>query len=227
MTQITNRISRLRQRICQAAEASGRDPAQISLVAVSKTRNVDELRAAHGAGIGRFGENYLQEALPKIALLSDLELDWHFIGPVQSNKTREVAAHFDWVQSVDRIKVARRLNQHRSAWSQPLNICIQVNLSAEPQKAGVVPDKTLALCREIAQLPRLTLRGLMFIPAPTSSPGEQLRVFSRAHELYESLRDAGLALDTLSMGMSADMDAAIRAGSTMIRIGTDIFGPRN
>ncbi|RYY70072.1 MAG: YggS family pyridoxal phosphate-dependent enzyme, partial [Comamonadaceae bacterium] len=186
----------------------------------------DAVRAAHAQGQQAFGENYIQEAVEKIALLADLPLAWHCIGPIQSNKTRLVAAHFDWVHTVDRLKVAQRLAEQRPDGLPPLQVCIQVNVDASASKSGVAPDAALALAREVAQLPRLRLRGLMTIPEPSADPAAQLAVHRQARRLFDDLRDAGLPLDTLSMGMTADLEAAIQAGSTMVRVGTAIFGGR-
>lgn len=224
--QITERISAVRQRIAVAAQVCARAPENIALLAVSKTRTSQEIAEAVSAGLTAFGENYLQEALPKIEALRELPLQWHFIGPVQSNKTRDLAAHFDWVQSVDRLKIARRLSEQRAGYGPPLNICVQVNIDREPQKAGVLPEGALSLCQAITELPRLRLRGIMVIPEASDDTGKQFARFSTAHALFAQLNSAGLALDTLSMGMSNDLEAAIRAGSQMVRIGTDIFGPR-
>ncbi|MDX1497002.1 MAG: YggS family pyridoxal phosphate-dependent enzyme [Salinisphaeraceae bacterium] len=227
MNPIAERIAQTQARIQAAAQAASRPVENLHLLAVSKTRSADEIEAAVSAGLTQFGENYLQEALPKIEALRSHDLEWHFIGPVQSNKTRDLAAHFDWVQSVDRPKILRRLNEHRSAWAPPLNICIQVNISGEPQKAGVLPQEALALCETCCQLQRLQLRGLMVIPQASTDPKQQLASFSQAKALFDEFCAQGLPLDTLSMGMSGDLEAAIEAGSTMLRIGTDIFGPRS
>jgi pyridoxal phosphate enzyme (YggS family) len=197
------------------------------LVAVGKTFGPDVLRAAATAGAADFGENRLQEALPKLRALSDLHLTWHFIGPVQSNKTAEVAANFAWVHSVDRLKIAERLSAQRPANLPSLNVCIQLNVSGEASKSGIAMTEVETLARAIAPLPRLKLRGLMAIPKPSPDEGEQRAVFARVRDCYERLRAAGLELDTLSMGMSADLEAAIMEGATIVRIGTDIFGSRN
>lgn len=226
MTQITDRIAAVHQRIAEAAQACARHTENIELLAVSKTRSAEEIREAVSAGLTVFGENYLQEALPKINALRDLDIEWHFIGPVQSNKTRDLATHFDWVQSVDRLRIARRLSEQRAGYGPPLNICVQVNISREAQKAGVLPEDALALCQAIAELPRLALRGLMLIPQAGDDSEKQFASFSAAAELFGQLHKKGLALDTLSMGMSGDLEVAILAGSNMLRIGTDIFGPR-
>ncbi len=226
MTRITSRIKNVRQRLVDAACDCGRDPAQVALLAVSKTRPVEDIQSAMEAGLTCFGENYLQEALPKIEALSGEKISWHFIGPVQSNKTRDLAAHFDWVQSVDRLKVATRLSAQRSSSATPLNVCVQVNIDAEPQKAGVLPDDAELLCQAVSKLPQLRLRGLMIIPAASDDIEKQYSSFMAARQLFDQIRANGLPLDTLSMGMSGDLEAAVRAGSSMVRIGTDIFGPR-
>ena len=209
-----------------AAEAQGRSADDIQLLAVSKTRPVEDILALNALGQSAFGENYLQEALQKIEALSGSAIEWHFIGPVQSNKTREIAAHFDWLHSLDRLKIAQRLNEQRGAWQPPLNVCIQVNISQETSKAGLPPSEVATLCAAIMDMPRLRLRGLMAIPAATKNPIEQQKAFSQLAELQAGLIKQGHALDTLSMGMSADLEAAVAAGSTMLRIGTDLFGPR-
>jgi pyridoxal phosphate enzyme (YggS family) len=199
---------------------------EVTLLAVSKTFGPDAVRDAHEAGQRAFGENYIQEAVEKIALLADLPLEWHCIGPVQSNKTRLVAEQFDWVHTVDRLKIAQRLSEQRPAGKAPLNVCIQVNIDGGPSKSGVAPDEALALARDVAALPRLRLRGLMTIPEPLEGFDAQRAVHAQATALFIQLREAGLPLDTLSMGMTADLEAAIAAGSTMVRVGTAIFGGR-
>ncbi len=225
-TAITERLSQLQQHIAEAAKAAARDPADVQLLAVSKTRQSDELRACAAAGQRRFGENYLSEALEKIAALTDLGLEWHFIGPIQSNKTRDIASHFDWVHSVDRLKVARRLSEQRPAGMPPLNICLQVNVSGEQSKSGITFTELPQLAAEVARLPHLRLRGLMCIPAPADQPEQQRKPFRALREALEGLNVQGYRLDTLSMGMSDDMEAAIHEGATMVRIGTALFGPR-
>ncbi len=226
MSSIAERLARVHARIHAAAEAAGRDPADIRLLAVSKTRPVADVAAALAAGQRAFGESYVQDALPKIAAIGD-RAEWHFIGPVQSNKTRAIAEHFDWVQSVDRLKIARRLSEQRPPGRPPLQICLQVNVSRDPAKAGVDPDQAGELARAVADLPNLQLRGLMTIPARSDDPTRQRVPFRHLRELYDTLQMQGLALDTLSMGMSADLEAAIAEGATLVRIGTAIFGPRN
>jgi hypothetical protein len=227
MTVIADQLQAVHARIAAACHAAGRDPASVQLLAVSKTFGPDAVRAAHAAGQTAFGENYIQEGVEKIALLTDLPLQWHCIGPVQSNKTRLVAEHFDWVQTVDRLKIAQRLSEQRPHHLSPLQVCIQVNVDGGATKSGVAPQEAHALAREVAVLPRLRLRGLMCIPDPQPGFEPMRAVFLRARALYEELRVAGLALDTLSMGMSGDLEAAIHAGSTMVRVGTAIFGGRD
>ncbi len=225
------RLSRVHERINAAARASGRDPAAIALVAVSKTFPAAHVLAAAGAGQRAFGESYVQEAVRKIASVReaapDLALQWHLIGPIQSNKTRPIAEHFDWVQSIDRLKIAERLSEQRPAHLPALNVLIQVNVSGEATKSGVAPEEVSALAHAVAALPRLRLRGLMAIPAPTADPIAQRRPFAQMRLLFERLRDQGLALDTLSMGMSDDLEAAIAEGATMVRVGSAIFGARS
>ena len=196
------------------------------MLAVSKTRSADAVAAALDCGLHRFGENYLQEALEKIGQLEGRGIEWHFIGPIQSNKTRPIATHFDWVHSVDREKIARRLSEQRPGGSPPLQICLQVNISAETSKSGVLPEEVPALAEAIADLPGVKLRGLMAIPAATDDIAAQHAAFGKLRELFDDLNANGAGLDTLSMGMSGDMEAAIAEGATIVRIGTDIFGPR-
>jgi pyridoxal phosphate enzyme (YggS family) len=226
MTTIALNLQHVHERIARACAAAGRDVNEVTLLAVAKTFGPDAVRAAHAAGAAAFGENYIQEAVEKQALLADLRLQWHCIGPIQSNKTRLVATHFDWAHTVDRLKIAQRLAEQRPAELPPLAICIQVNIDGGPSKSGVAPGEALALAREIEGLPRLKLRGLMTIPEPSEDPATQLAVHRQARRLYDALRDAGVPLDTLSMGMTADLEAAIEAGSTMVRVGTAIFGGR-
>jgi pyridoxal phosphate enzyme (YggS family) len=227
MTDITSRLLQVQKRIEQTARACGRERGSVQLLAVSKTRPADDIREAHAAGQQAFGENYLQDALPKIAELADLGLEWHFIGAIQSNKTRDIAQHFDWVHTVERDKIARRLNDQRPEGASPLNICLQVNISREESKAGVGPDEVLSLARAVSELPNLRLRGLMAIPAATDDVEVQRAAFRALRECQQQLVAEGFELDTLSMGMSDDLEAAIAEGSTMVRIGTAIFGPRN
>ncbi|MDR0276704.1 MAG: YggS family pyridoxal phosphate-dependent enzyme [Paucimonas sp.] len=224
MSTIADNLSTLATRIHDAATASGRDPAGIHLLAVSKTKPADAVREAFAAGVRDVGENYLQEALGKQAQLSDLPLTWHFIGPIQSNKTRAIAEHFDWVHSVDRLKIAQRLSEQRPDHLPPLNLCLQVNVSGEDSKSGCTPEELPALAQAIAALPKLRLRGLMAIPEPTDDRAAQDAAFARVRELQDSL---GLGLDTLSMGMSHDLESAIAQGATWVRIGTALFGARD
>lgn len=223
MSTIAENIAKVGARIREAAQASGRDCASVGLLAVSKTKSAAAIRQAHAAGVRDFGENYLQEALEKQLELSDLPLIWHFIGPIQSNKTRPIAEHFAWVHSVDRLKVAERLSAQRPAHLPALNICLQVNVSGEASKSGCAPEDLPALAQAVSQLPNLKLRGLMAIPEPTEDPAEQRAAFAHLKELQTSLN---LDLDTLSMGMSHDLEAAIAEGATWVRIGTALFGAR-
>lgn len=228
---ISAHLVAVREALAAAAVAAGRDPSTVGLLAVSKTFGPDAVIAAADAGQRAFGENYLQEALDKMAAVAalrpDLALDWHFIGPIQSNKTRPLAEHFAWAHAVDREKIARRLSEQRPDHLPPLNICLQVNVSGEASKSGVAPEDLPALAHAVAPLPRLRLRGLMAIPEPTDDPAAQHQPFARLRQLQQQLMAAGLALDTLSMGMSADMAAAVAEGATMVRIGTAIFGKRH
>jgi PLP dependent protein len=228
MATITHNLHDVRRRISQACSQAGRPDSAVTLLAVSKTFPAEAVREAHAAGQTAFGENYVQEALDKIAALADLRpaLQWHLIGPLQSNKTRAVAEAFDWVQSIDRLKIAQRLSEQRPAHLPPLQVCIQVNSSGEDSKSGVRPAEALALAQAVAALPRLRLRGLMALPAPSPDSGEQRRALHAVRELFHSLCTWGLPLDTLSMGMSADLEAAIVEGSTMVRVGTALFGHR-
>jgi len=224
MTTIADNITAVAARIAAAAQAAGRDSATIGLLAVSKTKPAAAVREAYAAGLRNFGENYLQEALGKQVELTDLPLCWHFIGPIQSNKTRAIAEHFDWVHSVDRLKIAQRLSEQRPADLPPLNICIQVNVSGEASKSGCTPADLPALAAAIADLPNLRLRGLMAIPEPTEERAEQDAAFATVRTLQDSLN---LPLDTLSMGMSHDLESAIAQGATWVRIGTALFGARD
>lgn len=221
-------IQQLRNRIAQACDAAGRPVESVTLLAVSKTQPPQAVRDAHAAGLSRFGENYVQEGVDKIAALSDLRdtLEWHFIGPLQANKTRIVAESFDWVHSVDRLKIAQRLSEQRPAGLPALQVCLQVNISGEASKSGVAPAELAALARAVAALPRLRLRGLMAIPAPATDPAAQRAPHRALHALRAGLRAEGLDLDTLSMGMTDDLEAAVAEGSTLLRIGTAIFGAR-
>jgi PLP dependent protein len=230
MSPISHNLQAVRERIATGARAALRDPQNVQLLAVSKTFGADAVMAAADAGQCAFGENYLQEAVDKMASIRqsrpDLSLEWHFIGPIQSNKTRPIAENFDWVHSVDRDKVAHRLSEQRPAHLPPLNICLQVNISGEDTKSGIAPEDVAALAKEIAGLPNLRLRGLMAIPEPAADFERQREPFRKVRQLFEQLNKEGLALDTLSMGMSADMDAAIAEGATIVRVGTAIFGQR-
>ena len=225
-TLIADNITRVRAQILALCEAAGRAPDSVQLLAVSKTWGADAVRQAHAAGQTAFGENYIQEAVDKIGALKDLPLQWHCIGPIQSNKTRLVAEHFDWVHSVDRLKIAQRLSEQRPEHLPPLQVCIQVNVDGGESKSGVSPQELPALAQAVATLPRLQLRGLMTIPEPAETDAQMRTVHRQAKDLFEQLRAQGLPLDTLSMGMSADMAAAIAEGSTMVRVGTAIFGTR-
>ena len=222
----TVHVNHVRSRILSAAIAAGRDPNGITLVAVTKGKTAESIRLAATAGVTNFGENYLQEALPKLDQLADLPLTWHFIGAIQSNKTRDIAERFAWVHSVDRIQIARRLASQRPFHAPPLNVCLQVELIPEPNKSGVKPTELSALAAAVAELPHLKLRGLMCVPPPQPDVAAERAVFARLRELKEQLNAGGLALDTLSMGMSGDFEAAIAEGATIVRIGTAIFGSR-
>lgn len=228
MTTIGDQLQQVRTRIVKACASAGRDAAQVQLLAVSKTFGPEAVRDAQAAGQRAFGENYVQEALDKIETLKDLraELEWHCIGPLQSNKTRPVAENFDWVHSVDRFKIAERLSAQRPGGLPPLQLCLQVNVDGGVNKSGIAPAELPALARAVAALPRVRLRGLMAIPEPVDGFEAQRALFAQVTALYEQLCADGLALDTLSLGMSADLEAAIAAGSTMVRVGTAIFGRR-
>ena len=226
---VARHLEEVRQRIAKAAADASRDASTVMLLAVSKTFPAEDVRAAFDAGQRAFGENYVQEAVAKITELADLrsEIEWHFIGPLQSNKTKVVAENFDWVHSVDRLKIAERLSDQRPDGMPRLNVCLQINVSGEDSKSGVAPDDALALAHQIAALPRLRLRGLMAIPEPAGTLDEQRVPHRRLREIMDTLRADGLELDTLSMGMSADIEADILEGATMVRIGTAIFGARD
>jgi hypothetical protein len=215
------------ERLEAACRAAGRDPGSVTLLAVSKTFPGAAVREAYAAGQRAFGESYAQEAIAKLAELAGLAIDWHFIGPLQSNKTRPIAERFAWVHSVDRAKIADRLSAARPEALPPLNVCVQVNVSGEASKAGVAPAAALALARRVAALPRLRLRGFMCIPRPTPDVAEQRAQFAVLRRLYEQARADGLALDTLSMGMSDDLEGAVLEGATLVRVGTAIFGRRD
>ena len=226
MTTIPGNLQHVRARIATACQRAGRGVEEVTLLAVSKTFGADAVRAAAAAGQRAFGENYIQEGVEKIAALRDLGLMWHCIGTIQSNKTRLVAEHFDWVHTVDRLKIAERLSAQRPADRPPLNVCIQVNIDGGANKSGVAPGEALALARAVAALPQLKLRGLMSIPEIAPDFEAARAVHAGARALFDQLNADGLGLDTLSMGMSDDLEAAIAAGSTMVRIGTAIFGSR-
>ncbi len=230
MGSIGSNLQEVERRIAAACASAGRDANTVTLLAVSKTFPADAVRQAHAAGQRAFGENYVQESLDKIAALADLrsQLQWHLIGPLQSNKTRPVAEAFDWVHSVDRLKIAQRLAEQRPAGLPPLQLCLQVNVSGEDSKSGVSPAELPALAAAVAALPpqRVRLRGLMSIPEPSSDPAAQRQPHRQLRELLVALNGQGLALDTLSMGMSADVEAAVAEGSTVVRVGSAIFGTR-
>lgn len=228
MATIADKLQLVRDRIHAAVSQFGRPHDSVTLLAVSKTFPAVTVREAVAAGQHRFGENYVQEAVDKIAELADLrdQIEWHLIGPLQSNKTRVVAEHFDWVHSVDRLKIAQRLSEQRPAHLPPLQVCIQVNTSGEDSKSGVQADDALELARAVAALPRLQLRGVMSLPAPSDDPAEQVRQLQAVRVVFEHLRSQGLPLDTLSMGMSTDLEAAVGQGSTLVRVGTALFGQR-
>lgn len=231
MSTIELNLQAVRDAIAQAALEAQRPPEDVTLLAVSKTFGADAVLDAMRAGQAAFGENYLQEALDKIALVKAAAPQhapaWHFIGPIQSNKTRSIAEHFDWVHTVEREKIAARLSEQRPAGLPDLNICLQVNISGEASKSGVTPAELPALAHAVAQLPRLRLRGLMAIPEPETELTLQRAAFAQLRALYEQLKAEGLALDTLSMGMSADLRAAVLEGATIVRVGSAIFGSRN
>lgn len=228
MATIANNLQLVRNRISQACLKVHREIGSVTLLAVSKTFPAEHVREAFNAGQKLFGENYVQEALDKIEALSDIrgDLTWHLIGPLQSNKTRSVAEAFDWVHTVDRLKIAQRLSEQRPAHLPPLQVCVQVNTSGEDSKSGCAPEESLALAQAVAQLPRLKLRGIMALPAPSPDPAVQHAALKQVRTLFEAWRAAGLDIDTLSMGMSNDLEAAVEEGATMVRIGTAIFGHR-
>ena len=227
MSAIASNLQAVRTRIAVAAKAAGRSPESVALLAVSKTWPLDCILEAADAGQVAFGENYVQEGIDKAQASANRHLTWHFIGPLQSNKTRPVAEHFAWVHSVERLKIAERLSAQRPEHLPSLQVCLQVNVSGEASKSGCAPDEALALCQAVAALPNLRLRGLMAIPEPTEDPQAQRAAFRRLREIYEAVRAAGLPLDTLSMGMSHDLEAAVAEGATIVRVGTAIFGERN
>ena len=224
---IADNLQRVRTRIAQACTLAARPPQSVVLLAVSKTFGADAVRQAFSAGQTAFGENYIQEAVDKMAELADLPLQWHCIGPIQSNKTRLVATHFDWVHSVDRLKIAQRLSEQRPPDMPPLQVCIQVNTDGGPTKAGVAPADLPAIAEQIRALPRLHLRGLMSIPEPAATFDAACAVHAQTQALFDHLNAQGFELDTLSLGMTSDLEAAIHSGSTMVRVGSAIFGARS
>ena len=224
---LANRVARLENRIALACENAGRRRDSVALLAVSKTRDTEEMECVRKAGISRFGENYLDEAAAKQDRIKSSSLEWHFIGPIQSNKTRAIVERFDWVQSVDRRKIVRRLGEQRPDHLGPLNVLLQVNIDREPQKAGCTPEDLEALATDFANFETLKLRGLMTIPSAVNSPGRARAAFSEMRSLFESLQVRHTSVDTLSMGMSGDLEAAIEEGATMVRVGTALFGPRD
>ncbi|NCF25852.1 MAG: YggS family pyridoxal phosphate-dependent enzyme [Gammaproteobacteria bacterium] len=226
MSSIAQSLEKIRNRVTVLERRYERSPGAVRVLAVSKTKPPEAVRAAAEIGQREFGENHVQDALTKLDALADMDLVWHFIGPIQSNKTRVVAARFHWVHSIDRAKIARRLNEQRPDGLPPLEVCIQVNLSGETSKSGVEPQQVEELAQVVSELPRLRLRGLMTLPQPCDELDDQRRPFAALRGLLETLNAGGLALDTLSMGMTNDMEAAIAEGATIIRIGTAIFGPR-
>jgi pyridoxal phosphate enzyme (YggS family) len=227
MNSLCQRLVLVQNRIAEAAQRYGRDPDSVSLLAVSKTQNIERLKLLVECGQRRFGENYLQEAVKKISTLSDYPLEWHFIGAIQANKTRKIAQLFSWVHSVDRYRIAARLSQQRPRTLPPLNICLQVNINREPGKAGIFPGMLVELADQVVELPFLKLRGLMAIPRTTANPRVQHENFGILREIRQTLNSRGHKVDTLSMGMSNDMESAIAEGATIVRIGTAIFGPRD
>ena len=229
MANIENNTTSVQRRLQQAACDAGRNPEDILLLAVSKTRTSAQVKLALDSGLSSFGENYLQEAVEKIEQLHGLGISWHFIGPLQSNKTRQVAELFAWVHTVDRFKIAKRLSDQRPSDMPPLNICLQVNIDNEPSKSGFTPEQVIEATGSVASLPNLKLRGLMAIPKPSNNPAEQRQPFAKLRVLLEKINerlDNSQKLDTLSMGMSGDLESAIHEGATIVRVGTDIFGPR-
>ena len=227
MSAIVSNLQAVRQRIVEAAKAAGRNPDGIQLLAVSKTWPLDSVLIAAGAGQRAFGENYVQEGTDKAIATQERDLEWHFIGPLQSNKSRPVAEHFAWVHSIDRLKIAERLSAQRPAGLPPLQVCVQVNVSGEASKSGCTLADAPRLCQALNRLPGLQLRGLMAIPEASDELERQRAPFRQLRELFEHLRAGGLPLDTLSMGMSHDLEAAVAEGATLVRIGTAIFGERN
>lgn len=227
MASIADRLAQIDTRIAAAERQYGRAAGEVALLAVSKRQSAAAVREARAAGQRAFGENYVTEAVAKQQELADLDLEWHYIGPIQANKTKAIAESFDWVHSIDREKIARRLSEQRPQQLPPLQCCLQVNISGEASKSGAAPEEVATLAEQVATLPQLQLRGLMAIPAAHTEFSDQRAAFARLRELYQSLRANGLALDTLSMGMSGDLEAAIAEGATIVRIGTALFGPRD
>lgn len=227
MGAIAKAMQDVRLRITAATASARRTSDSVCLLAVSKTFPAEAVREAHAASQRAFGESYVQEAVEKIALLADLPLEWHFVGPIQSNKTRPIAEHFAWVHSIDRLKIAERLSAARPDDMPPLNVCLQINIGDEASKGGTAPHEAIALARQIAALPKLKLRGFMTIPRPTEDAAEQRAQFRQLRELFERARAEGLDIDTLSMGMSDDLEAAIMEGATIVRVGSAIFGARH
>lgn len=227
MPNLPDNLTAVLQRLAAASRQAGRPEGEVQLIAASKKKPAEAIRQVFAAGQRAFGESYLQEARDKQDSLRDLPIEWHFIGPLQSNKTRPIAEHFDWVHSVDRLKIAQRLSEQRPDHLPALNICLQVNIDGESSKSGVTPTSLPLLAEQVANLPRLRLRGLMAIPAPRQDFAAQVEAFARVRDLFLALRDQHPGLDTLSMGMSGDLEAAVIAGATIVRIGTDIFGTRD
>tara|TARA_Y100001936_G_scaffold237184_1_gene267468 strand:- start:20582 stop:21307 length:726 start_codon:yes stop_codon:yes gene_type:complete len=226
MINVNSNLKNIKQKIATAATNANRQPNDITLLAASKTNPPEQIKEAWLAGQTIFGENYLQEALEKINVLSDLPIEWHFIGPIQSNKTKRIAENFAWVHSIDRVKIANRLSRDRPKALPPLQVCLQINVSGEDTKSGVPPEDAASLAAHIKELPHMKLRGLMAVPVLTTATALQRSQFQILRKIYDQLNQNGFNLDTLSMGMSEDMDIAIEEGSTMVRIGTSIFGPR-
>jgi len=226
MSDIPKNLTAVKAEIQASILKAGRTANSVALLAITKGQPVAAIEEAYDQGQSAFGENYLQEALPKIAYLQDKNIEWHFVGPIQSNKIKKIAAHFHWVQSIEDFATAERFSKHRPAHLSPLNICLQVNISHEKNKSGITPDALLSLAAKCITLPNIKLRGLMCIPAPTNIFHEQREIFHKMQVLFKNLNQAGLTLDTLSMGMSEDLVAAIAEGATMVRIGTKIFGQR-
>ena len=226
MTQITDHIAETAERVRKARSGAPQSTEDLTILAVSKRQPVAAIQSAYASGLRDFGENLVQEALPKIKALESLDIRWHFIGRIQSNKTRDIAEHFDWVHTVDRLKIAQRLNDQRPHYAPPLNVCIQVNQGGESQKGGIEEAELGTLAAAVSELPALRLRGLMTLPPATADPAESATHFARLRELKEQLEAKRIPLDALSMGMSSDLEVAIREGSTIVRVGTAIFGPR-